>query len=204
MPKGRPRQFDHDQVLDQAIDVYWEHGCNGVGTRQLCEATGLNQSSLYNTFGDKDSIFAAALARYAETKLWPLFEALEDDRPPVAALSTLISIWESHNTQADTPGCLFTHTLGEVGMIGAGPIPQATAKIAARLSRGIERRFHQADELGELPADSDPSQLASTFLVSGLGIAMAGRAGIDPSAIHGIARTMYQLIGCEGSARTGP
>lgn len=204
MPRGRPKAFAENVVLDRAVAVFWEHGCNGVGTRELCQATGINQSSLYNTFGDKDSFFAAALRRYADTALAPILAALEDDRDPIDALCTVIEIWETHNAADDSPGCLFTHTLSDIGLRGEGPIQSAAKEIADRVSAGLVRRLRQARDAGRLPPGSDPDQLAQVFLIASLGIATSGRAGVSPAAISAMARTLYQLLGHQPEARAGP
>jgi TetR/AcrR family transcriptional repressor of nem operon len=191
-------------VLDRAVEAFWQQGFHGVGTRRLCEVTGINQSSLYNTFGDKDSFFAAALRRYADTVLAPIFEALEDDRDPVDALCTVIGIWETHNAADNSPGCLFTHTLSDIGLRGEGPIQSAATEIADRVSAGLARRLRQAHDVGRLPRGSDPDQLTQVFLIAGLGIATSGRAGVSPAAIGAMAQTLYQLLGQQPEARAGP
>ncbi len=58
---ARPREFDRDQVVDRAVDVFWRKGFEATSIRDLVEATGLNRGSLYNTFGDKAGLFEAAL-----------------------------------------------------------------------------------------------------------------------------------------------
>lgn len=204
MPSGRTRTFSEEHVLDRAVEAFWQHGCRGVGTRRLCDVTGINQSSLYNAFGDKDSFFAAALRRYADTVLSPIFAAFEDDRDPIDALCTVIEIWETHNAADDSPGCLYTHTLSDIGLRGEGPIQSAAKEIADRVSAGLVRRLRQAHDAGRLPSGSDPDQLAQVFLIASLGIATSGRAGVSPAAIKAMAHTLYQLLGHQPEARAGP
>jgi TetR/AcrR family transcriptional repressor of nem operon len=49
------------------MNLFWEKGYDSVGIAELETATGLNRSSLYNTFGSKDALFALALERYSQT-----------------------------------------------------------------------------------------------------------------------------------------
>src|SRR5512141_666494 len=63
---GRPRQFDPDQVLGQAMQLFWSKGYEATSLDDLLAETGLARQSLYNGFGDKHALFLAALRRYDE------------------------------------------------------------------------------------------------------------------------------------------
>ena len=74
---ARTPEFDHDQVLDAALQAFWEKGYEATSLNDLLEATGLARQSLYNTFGDKRGLFLASLRRYADVGVGRLSEALE-------------------------------------------------------------------------------------------------------------------------------
>src|SRR6266550_5425162 len=63
---GRPRAFDVDQALDQALKVFWRKGYEGASLPDLTRAMGINRPSLYAAFGNKQSLFCQALKRYHE------------------------------------------------------------------------------------------------------------------------------------------
>jgi TetR/AcrR family transcriptional repressor of nem operon len=63
---GRPRQFDEAEVLDAAIQAFWAKGYEATSMADLLEVTGLHKGSLYQAFGDKHTLFVAALRRYLE------------------------------------------------------------------------------------------------------------------------------------------
>ncbi|HEV7753516.1 MAG TPA: TetR/AcrR family transcriptional regulator, partial [Baekduia sp.] len=67
MPKGRPRSFDRDAALQSALLVFWEHGYDATPVTLLTEAMGIGAPSLYAAFGDKRTLFEAALDRYLHT-----------------------------------------------------------------------------------------------------------------------------------------
>src|SRR3982751_852838 len=64
--RGRPRSFDADRALDQALKVFWSKGYEGASLPDLTAAMGINRPSLYAAFGNKESLFKKVLARYAE------------------------------------------------------------------------------------------------------------------------------------------
>ncbi|MBI0378520.1 TetR/AcrR family transcriptional regulator, partial [Streptomyces albiflaviniger] len=65
-PIGRPRGFDTDQALEQAMRVFWEQGYDGAGLTDLTSAMGITRTSMYAAFGNKEDLFRKALERYTE------------------------------------------------------------------------------------------------------------------------------------------
>src|SRR5918998_206100 len=63
----RPREFDEDDVVARATDLFWRRGYRATSVRDLGEALGLSASSLYRTFGDKHALFLRALDHYRAT-----------------------------------------------------------------------------------------------------------------------------------------
>ena len=63
---ARTQEFDRDEALTGAMGVFWRQGYGGTNMADLVEATGVARYGWYNTFGDKDAIFLAALERYRE------------------------------------------------------------------------------------------------------------------------------------------
>ena len=65
-PRGRPRSFDVERALDQALKVFWSKGYEGASLPDLTEAMGINRPSLYAAFGNKESLFRRVMDRYAD------------------------------------------------------------------------------------------------------------------------------------------
>src|SRR5579859_7138490 len=63
---GRPREFNFDEALDRALEVFWRKGYEGTSIPDLTEAMGINRPSLYAAFGNKESLFNKVLDRYTE------------------------------------------------------------------------------------------------------------------------------------------
>ena len=81
MPSGRTRQFDVDEALDRALEVFWTRGYEGATLPELTKAMGINRPSLYAAFGNKEQLFRKALERYQTGPMSFLAEAL---RQPTA------------------------------------------------------------------------------------------------------------------------
>src|SRR5947208_7756415 len=102
---GRPRAFDVDQALDQALKVFWRKGYEGASLPDLTRAMGINRPSLYAAFGNKEALFRRAIERYVEGPAAHFREALREPtaRTVVERLlrGTVASLTDSRNP----PGC---------------------------------------------------------------------------------------------------
>ena len=74
MPKTK--QFDEQEALQKARDVFWEKGYNGTSMDELVQATGLSRSSIYDTFGDKHGLYLRALEQYSQEQRQMLCEKM--------------------------------------------------------------------------------------------------------------------------------
>ena len=66
---GRPRGFDEDAALEAAMRVFWEKSYEGATIGDLTEAMGINRSSIYAAFGDKEAVFRRVMERYRERRM---------------------------------------------------------------------------------------------------------------------------------------
>ena len=106
-PRGRPRSFDRDEVLDAAVLVFWEKGFDGASIESLTRAMGINRPSLYSTFGSKRGLFFHAIDRYAATQGNRAFSAfrLEPDNRKAVERFFQASI-ECATEEGKPRGCL--------------------------------------------------------------------------------------------------
>ena len=65
---ARRKEFDQNKVLDKAIELFWRQGYHATSIQHLVAHLGISRSSLYDTFGDKHSLFLSALTRYAQQR----------------------------------------------------------------------------------------------------------------------------------------
>jgi TetR/AcrR family transcriptional repressor of nem operon len=81
----RPKSFDPDTVLAEAMGVFWEKGYDAASISDLTAAMGINRFSLYDTFGDKHTLYLKALDSYHQRIIEPLLEKIN-------ALNTLAEL----------------------------------------------------------------------------------------------------------------
>src|SRR3954469_15029739 len=61
---ARSKDFDEQEVLNKAVNLFWLKGYNGTSMQDLVDTLGISRSSLYDTYGDKHTLFVKALESY--------------------------------------------------------------------------------------------------------------------------------------------
>ena len=175
-PTGRPREFDADEALERALELFWRQGYEGTSLGQLTAAMGINRPSLYAAFGNKESLFRKALDRYVDAGMAFLRDALEE---PTArrAIETLLRGYVALVTDPRTPaGCLTVN-----GALACGPDADSIrAELTARRLAGeaaLRARLQRARKDGDLPADANPADLARYINTIAQGIAVQAAGG---------------------------
>jgi AcrR family transcriptional regulator len=78
------KQFNEEETLERAMHVFWRRGYAATSMQDLAQATGVLRGSLYNAYGDKQSIFLLAFARYRQRYIAAVRECMGADDPAVA------------------------------------------------------------------------------------------------------------------------
>jgi AcrR family transcriptional regulator len=184
---ARPRTFEEEQALEAAMRAFWRRGYEATSTQDLCAATGLGRSSVYNAFDSKRELFTRALRRYMDQMNASLTELLESDLPIREKVRTLL--WSAvERPEGDPPGCLVVNTLVELGPRDPDLAEPARRHQEQRVAL-LRDAFAAAQAAGELPADRDPEALAQFLMATIGGMRVAGRGGADRASLEAIART---------------
>src|SRR5271170_6838493 len=102
---GRPREFDTEKALDEAMEVFWRHGYEGATIAQLTDAMGINPPSLYAAFGSKEGLLKAALDRYTALRAAWLNDVLSAPTARDVAERMLMGVAQKQTDPANPPGC---------------------------------------------------------------------------------------------------
>jgi len=107
---ARPREFDPDDVVACAMDLFWDSGYHGSSYQALEAATGLNRSSLYNAFGGKQELFCRALDAYRDGPCRELHRPLREQRGYEAIEAYLEQLATFVRSRLASRGCLMLNT----------------------------------------------------------------------------------------------
>jgi AcrR family transcriptional regulator len=174
---GRPRSFDLDQALDQALQVFWRKGYEGASLADLTGAMCINRPSLYAAFGDKEALFRKALDRYAEGPASYVREALKEPTARGVVETLLRKTVDALRDPRNPHGCLNVQGALACGA-AAEPIRRELASRRAAGEAAIRQRLRRAKAEGDLAPDADPADLARYIatVLQGLSVQAAGGA----------------------------
>jgi TetR/AcrR family transcriptional regulator, transcriptional repressor for nem operon len=178
---ARPRTFDEDRAVEAAMKLFWTSGYEGTSTQDLCEATGLGRSSIYNTFSSKRDLFDRALRRYMETKTATQLELIQRSDLPIRERVRRI-LWDAVEPEpADPPGCLVVNSLIELAP-HEPEIAEVLDRDHAVKIETLTAAFRAAQAAGEVDRDHDPTGLADYVFVVLSGLRVAARSGATQAA----------------------
>lgn len=187
MVMGRPRSFDTDKALDEAMEVFWRHGYDGASLAMLTKAMGIKAPSLYAAFGSKEGLLKAALDRYAQRRSEHMHYVLAGSTAREVAERFLSSIADSHTDPANPSGCLLVQG-GLACGAGSENIPFELASRRALTETELRERFDQAKRGGDLPKGADPTALARFLSTVASGMAVLASSGANRDALREVAR----------------
>ncbi|MFF4949496.1 TetR/AcrR family transcriptional regulator [Streptomyces chattanoogensis] len=185
---ARPRKFDEGRAVDAAMEAFWAAGYEATSTQDLCDATGLGRSSIYNTFKSKHDLFERALARYMESRNGELFELLESELPARQKLRTVLQRVIDHEfaKDADGRGCLVVNACVEVAAHDPSVAASLERDYGLRLE-AVRAAIESGQRDGDIPRDKDARTLAHLLITTVAGLRVSARAGVDRAALEGVA-----------------
>src|ERR671916_2831660 len=112
---ARHKEFDRDEALQRAMEVFWSRGYEAASVGELVKHMGINRQSLYDTFGDKHSLYLQALDRYREVEGQKMYGVLERPGSVKRALRELFEgVVENALGESGRRGCLVGNAMSEL------------------------------------------------------------------------------------------
>ncbi|QEU91911.1 TetR/AcrR family transcriptional regulator [Streptomyces kanamyceticus] len=183
--RGRPRSFDRETALEQAIRTFWENGYEATSVSDLTRVMGIGAPSLYAAFGDKRTLFDEVVVRYGATHGAFGGRAFDEESTARGAVSRMLHEAAAEFTDPDHPrGCLVITAATNC------TTPEVEKALRERRNAnvaGIESRIAAAVAAGELPADTDPAALARYTAAVFQGMSQQARDGATRQDLEAVA-----------------
>ena len=176
MPSGRTRQFDVDEALDRALEVFWARGYEGATLPELTRAMGINRPSLYAAFGNKEELFRKALDRYLAGPQGFMAEALKEPTARAVAEAIFSGFIRMQRGRDRARGCLVVQGALACGE-EAEPVRRELARLRQAAVTAFRERFERAVQDGDLPKGTDCAGLARYVATVLNGLAVQAASG---------------------------
>ena len=190
--RGRPREFDPEEALSAALQVFWTRGYEGASLAELTDAMGITKPSLYACFGNKEALFHKARDLYERDKLCYMRSALQEPTARGVAERLLRGTLQIQTGGNDPRACL-----GVISMVACTTQAESIKSdvIARRASsdKALVERLERAKAEGDLPVGIEPAALATylTAVIQGMGVQASG--GASPQQLEQLVETTMAM-----------
>jgi AcrR family transcriptional regulator len=187
MAIGRPREFDVEKALDQALRVFWEKGYEGASLPELTAAMGINRPSLYAAFGSKEELFRRAIERYEQGPASYFHAALEAPTAREVVEQVLAGGIDMVTDRRNPRGCFAV----QGALVCGKESTSVRSELAARrkaAETALRKRLRQAKAEGDLPKSADPAALTQYVATVLRGMAVQAAGGASRRELQQVAK----------------
>ncbi|MGW4595888.1 TetR/AcrR family transcriptional regulator [Streptomyces sp. NPDC004457] len=189
---GRTREFDAEQAVDRAMDLFWRRGYADTSLQDLLKELAIGSGSLYAAFGSKEQLYVRALERYCALQAAALVEGLENAAEIRPAVRQVLTGMIEADLAEPSRGCLVVSAATE-----RGDDPATVERVAAAM-RNVESALagalERARARGELPADKNPVELARFLTTFVQGLRVVGQARLGRSFTEDAVETAMRVL----------
>ncbi len=191
---ARKKEFDKDEVLAKAMMTFWRYGYEGTSMQNLVESMGINRGSLYDTFGDKRSLFLEAIAYYQNTVIKQMLAALKAED---ASKQTIVNLFQNLVTKAVEQnhyfGCLITNTAIELCPHDAQTQRRVDTNFH-NVTNAFKQALSKAQAKGEIAKDCNITSIAQYFTSSLQGLQVITKVNRDRKTLNSIVSVILSVL----------
>lgn len=184
------RQFDEQEVIAAALDVFWRKGLHDATMQDLAAAAGVQRGSLYNAYGDKEAIFLRAFDQYAVQFLEAAGLALAEGSAAARLRNLLDMVIVNMTSGSPTRGCLTTRTALDAD-ISSADVRERVQGVLGRLERIVGKAIVAAS--GKLTT-TEANRIARVVVTFTRGLAVMERAGYSRTQLKESAATFIDAL----------
>ncbi|NHN34047.1 TetR/AcrR family transcriptional regulator [Paenibacillus agricola] len=192
---ARPREFDQELVLDQAMHLFWEKGYERTSIQDLCKYTGIHRGSLYDTFGDKHELFLTCLDRFWQNAKGHSFFILEEPGAPKEVLERFFEmiIDNAMRDEKHRRGCFMINVAAELA-----PMDPNISKRVEAYNLSVENLFYsfllRAQQAGSIKSKHSLRQLSRFLANTRQGLFVMGKSATDRKVLQDVYKVALSFI----------
>lgn len=180
----RPIEYDREDVLQKAMELFWVNGYEQTSVRHVLETTGFNRHSFYEEFGGKDGLFKEVLDHYRQHIASGIIGPLRDKNSDLETIRKIFKDRAEFDQQGI--GCLLSNTANSKQTIDA-ELYSITKAYNKKVEKAFEYCISNAQQKGQIPKNKD-AKLLSRYIATIL-------HGLGPMSKLGIAKKETLAIG---------
>lgn len=163
---ARPAEFDRNEVLDKAMDVFWRTGFNATSISDLVTATNLKPGSLYSAFQSKRGLFIEVIDTYATRRVHAAQQIIANSSDPLTAIYDFFERLKTDVCKDDIGrGCLMVNTMLELATED-DEIRERVTSYLLEIELEFANALHKAKSMGIIQKSADPEQIARFLMTN--------------------------------------
>lgn len=189
---ARSVEFNECEIIEKAMNVFWEKGYHGTSMQDLVDAMQINRSSLYNTIGDKHCLFIKCVTSYVEAGFRETQEKIAKEPSALKALINIIrdkAAWVIDSEK----GCLGIKTVFEIAPEDT-EVRNLLCKNGARYQQMMTDLIQKAIDDKELDGSEDAALLAEYIMTTFTGWKQTFILNGDPIIIKKMSEYLIKSI----------
>jgi TetR/AcrR family transcriptional repressor of nem operon len=180
---ARPREFDREQALEGALELFWQKGFNQASTDELLDAMQIRRQSLYNAFGDKRKLFLETLERYCARSISGHVSLLKKSTSPLAGIQEVMFSLIREDNSTRLRGCMGVNSICEFGTSDP-EVAEIRDRFASILQTRLVAALRDGQASGEVDPDMDPNEAATFVQMTLSALQVGARVGTDIATLR--------------------
>ncbi len=169
---ARKKEYIEEEVIEKAMEVFWRNGYETTSVRMLEKEMGINQFSIYSSFGNKKGVFLKSLACYKGKVKLELIDKLQKSPEGINAIKQYFYDFINFSKESRTnKGCLITNTVNELGEKADQEIMSKIVNFAT----DVKTLFIEKLESNETKTAETIKKQANYLMVSLQGLSVASK-----------------------------
>lgn len=161
---ARTKKYDENEVLEKAMNLFWEKGYEGTSVRDLEKEMGINQFSIYSSFLSKKHLFIQSLKKYKTYVTDNHFNILLQENTKLNDLKKILyGFVDTVKDEKNNKGCLVVNTTGEIGLRDK-EIADELKSYYAFVKKSVKNILDHAKKNGEISVDTNTDELSNFLL----------------------------------------
>jgi len=191
---ARTKDFDENEVLAKAIQIFWHKGYNGTSMQDLVDGLGISRSSLYDTYTDKHTLFVKALETYQTSGSSKVQKIVNSEGAAKDIIKKLLEfVTDELLGDKDQKGCFMVNAEVEVA-----PHDAEINNLVCKNDQQMEDAFYQVikrgKESGEIKSSQDARALSRFFFNTVKGIRVTAKSTTDKSVFDDIIKLTVAVL----------
>jgi TetR/AcrR family transcriptional repressor of nem operon len=190
---GRPAEFDRQEALEKSMGLFWKNGYEATSLAELIEEMGIGRQSLYNTFGDKHSLFIEAAKYYIDSSGQQLLNVLQSPGSPVGNIRKTLELGVNNLLSGECRGCLVTNSIVELAPHD-DEVREIVRAMVQRAENAIKATLDRAVEEGEISTDKDTRAIARFLNNTMHGLVVMAKASVSRAALKDVVKVALSTL----------